>query len=372
MFQYLALFALGFALNGCTLAHRPDAPAHAPLPAVLDIPLEKPWSVSAVVTDSGAALLAATSHTKGLLEIWQVTSSRQPLRLASDDRAGFHPDGVRWISPTELLVAGEGTGKIQHFSFVDNKLKLLQSIPSGNAPFDMVAGDLDGDGNLDIVSGPYSGDKLSLLWGQADGKYHQEFLATEAVPLHPRLSDWDRDGKTDIVWANRTTGSVQLAHNLGQRKFEVRTLHPRGPGHPREVTVGDIDNDGFPDLVISQEAGKPAIIMFNDGKGGVRPEQVEIPAPIFGYRSAAITRVQNSPMLALGEEGMIVLARPRGNDLLHTSWERRKLPAGSMALDVQFIDLDRDGEMDLVFTNSGSGSVQVIFGPLWEQAEPLS
>ncbi len=365
----LALLAL--LLTGCAAAPHAAGPVMPRLAdSVLEITLDKPWSVHAMVTPRGEARLAATSHTGGVLEVWGVSPQRKLELLARDDRVGYHPDGVRWTDASEIAVAAEGRGELQRWRYENGKLDLLQAFRVKSPPIDVAPADLDQDGHTDYVLGPYAGKQVMVLWGQDSGLPRETLLQGDLTPSYPRLVDWDRDGKTDIVWSDRDVGSVRLARNLGKQSFDVKVLRPAGPGAPRQVAVGDIDGDGYPDLVMSMEAGKCARILFNDHKGGIASE-VEIPAPISGYSAAAITRIAGAPMLALSEEGMIVLARP-GPAGVHGPWQLRKLPAGSLPLDLQFIDLDQDGEPDLVFANTGGNTVQIIFGPLWEKAAPLS
>lgn len=365
---FFALLAL--LLAGCATSPQTDAPPAPRLPqGALEIPIEKPWAVHAMVTPQGEVRIAANSHVDNVLEIWGLTAQRAPELLARDGRVGFHPDGLRWINDAELAVAAEGRGELQRWRYADRKLDLMQSVRVKSPPMDVTPVDLDQDGQLDYVLGPYAGREVMLLWGQPDGPLRATQLPADMTPSYPRLLDWDQDGRMDIAWSDRDAGSVRIARNLGKQAFDVKVLRAAGPGAPRQVTAGDIDGDGYPDLVMSMEAGKSARLLFNDRKGGIASE-VEIPAPISGYSAAAIARSDGAPLLALSEEGMIVLARP-GAQGVQGPWELRRLPAGSLPLDLQFIDLDRDGHLDLVFANSGGSTLQVFFGPLWKIATPL-
>lgn len=365
------ILSLLLLLAGCAAVPHTAEPVMPRIPeGTLEITIDKPWTVHAMVTPEGEARLASTSHTDNLLEVWQVTPQRKLELLARDDRVGFHPDGLRWINDTEIAVAAEGRGEMQRWRYENRKLHLLQSFRVKSPPMDITPHDLDQDGHLDYVLGPYAGKQVMVLWGQSDGNLRESLLQADLTPSYPRLVDWDMDGRIDIVWSDRDVGSVRIARNIGQQSFDVKVLRAVGPGAPRQVATGDIDGDGYPDLVMSMEAGKSARILFNDHKGGIASE-VEIPAPISGYSAAAITQINGAPMLALSEEGMIVLARPGPAGPRDPSWQLRKLPAGSLPLDLQFIDLDRDGELDLVFANTGGNTVQIIFGPLWEKASKL-
>lgn len=358
-------------LSGCASSHQEQQLATTQQTKRLEISMAKPWSISAIQSGDGGANIAITGHRDGILEIWHVSPQRKLYKLSNDSRVGFHPDGVRWVSPTEIVVAAEGRGEVQRWTFIANELQLKSSTKVQNPPIAITAADMDNDGLLDIVTGPYGGDTVTVLWGLADGKFHQHLLKTAPTPQHPVIADWDLDGLPDLLWSDYDTGSVRFARNMGNRSFEMKVLQKPGPGSPRQISIGDIDLDGYPDMVLPLETGKAARILFNDGKGGVKPVNVTISAPVAGYSSSAISRTRSGiPLLALGEEGMIVLAQP-GVEGPHGPWLLRKIRAGSLPMDLQFIDLDSDGELDLLFTNAGGSQAEIVFGPLWEQAELL-
>ncbi|MBZ0104744.1 MAG: VCBS repeat-containing protein [Sulfuricella denitrificans] len=367
--RYSALLALLPLLAGCLQATVPAKLAEPEGPATREIQIDAPWSASAIVTPAGETLIAAISHRDNYLEIWQLTPDRKLVRLAQNEATNYHPDSVRWASPTELYVAAEGTSKVQRWSFNDKKLGLAQIISADHPPIALTLGDLDQDGQLDVISGPYIGDTLTIFWGQADGQFKTQYLAGDKVPQYARIVDWDGDGKPDLIWSEYDAGSIRFARNLGQRKFELSLLQKAGPGKTRQLAAGDLDNDGHPDLVVALETGKAARILFNDGKGGVR-DTLEIPAPLYGYSAVAIGHEHGQPLLALSENGRVVLARPKDGKP-HEAWERRGLSTGALPLDMQFIDLDRDGHLDLLVANSADTTVQLIFGPLWENAKPI-
>jgi hypothetical protein len=64
-------------------------------------------------------------------------------------------------------------------------------------------------------------------------------------------------------------------------------------------------------------------------------------------------------MMALAEEERIYvyIRKPEG------SWDIKKLSAGSVPLDLSFVDMDQDGYLDLIFINQAESSAGIYYGP---------
>ena len=81
--------------------------------------------------------------------------------------------------------------------------------------------------------------------------------------------DYDNDGKIDLFLAdNGSRGGMSLYHNLGNGKFEDVTKKAGLDStlHAGSCTVGDYDNDGWPDLVV----GGKVVLLHNEKDGTFR------------------------------------------------------------------------------------------------------
>ncbi|HEX6431215.1 MAG TPA: FG-GAP-like repeat-containing protein, partial [Niastella sp.] len=83
-------------------------------------------------------------------------------------------------------------------------------------------------------------------------------------------SDLDGDGKADLVTMNPTAGTLSLYRNTstsGAISFAPPEIIAKPS--PAGMSIGDIDNDGKPDLVVTSTTGAPLTIYRNTGSPGM-------------------------------------------------------------------------------------------------------
>jgi uncharacterized protein (TIGR03437 family) len=142
------------------------------------------------------------------------------------------------------------------------------------APFSTLAtslGDLNGDGKPDLALTGANQASLTLASGNGDGTFSPP---TSVFPLLSGqtlvLVDVNGDGKLDLVSASTINSQDQpvVAVALGDGKGGFQAPAVYSVRLPKSlntalVATGDINGDGFPDIVTSG-----GTVLLNDGKGG--------------------------------------------------------------------------------------------------------
>ena len=121
----------------------------------------------------------------------------------------------------------------------------------------LALGDVDQDGDLDLAVtgiesvGAIEGASILLNSGAGDFVAADRFDVGK-MPLAITLGDLDGDGDADVVVTNQSSNDLRLFLNRGARMAAAPRMVLGGTSGIEGVTFGDIDGDGRRDLVLAQ------------------------------------------------------------------------------------------------------------------------
>jgi hypothetical protein len=236
------------------------------------------------------------------------------------------------------FMPGDGTGK----------LGAPVTLSGATGPNALVA-DLNGDGKMDLITGPSNtvATGLRVALGSGGGNFAPPTFWAMGIdstaPQRLAVADVDGDGKLDIVEAP----GLCVALGRGDGRFHVPQFVPSRDGGFNSGSVADFDGDGRDD-VASIDSGK-LLIWRGTGAG--------FQAPLaFQGVTTGVTRLgdfngDGHPDLALlgGDSVMLTLNDGKGNFTAGAFQQ-----TGTSARDLAVGDFDGDGQLDVASTDYNS------------------
>ena len=177
----------------------------------------------------------------------------------------------------DMLVAGEATGSITVL-LGDGKGNFRSGpgspIPAGHLPNDIGIADMNGDGNLDLVIANHQSPYLTILLGDGTGRFTPASGSPFDVHSNPHphgvaVADFDGDGKPDVVTDSWAANQIELLAGNGKGGLRLPGhFFPVGHRPYERMRSADFNRDGHPDIVTTNLDDGTVSILLGDGKGG--------------------------------------------------------------------------------------------------------
>ena len=233
------------------------------------------------------------------------------------------------------------------------------NFPAGNAPADVITGDFNRDGKLDVIVSNSGSSSLSVFLGGGNGSFgSRRDFALGSQPQALASGDFNGDGKLDLAVVSGRTNSVLILLGNGDGTF-LPPISTAVAG-PTALAVADFNGDGKPDLAVGSAATNSVQILLGSGHGvfflagsvavGVNP--VSLALGDFNSDGRTDIAVANGGSLSVS----ILLGDGRGN-----FQPSRDVYTGSSVVSIAAGDLNNDGRLDLaVLASTGLGSPVIV------------
>ncbi len=223
---------------------------------------------------------------------------------------------------------------------------------------DAAVADLDGDGDLDIAyaTGSTQGQPVSefgtiLLFNDGSGTFTEESSRISGMPSTTAIEagDIDGDGDVDLVLANSSSivgpgVPAEVYRNDGTGNFTLDATAISFSTSATSASLGDLDGDGDLDLIVEASwAAYPSALLWNDGAGNFT---VDASSPV-----GQLVAASGGRLLDVDLDGDVDVAAFDGTLAVHDGAGQYALVTGAWpGFEASTIlgDVDRDGDVDLV------------------------
>jgi hypothetical protein len=298
--------------------------------------------------------------------------------VANNDRSTI--DILYQLKPGEAReVAAKSANANRWEPVVEDARFRRERVTTGVTMYDLVAGDLNGDGRADLA---YSGDPqaLTVRYQEEDGTWREVKLTEAPGPIQSpgslRLGDLNGDGRTDLVMLGLKELAVFYQTEAGELASPQR--FPLADENCYGLELFDVDGDGRPDIVYLSNSPRDALrVRLQNAQAQFGPEQaysIKSARSTLQILAAADAKAKQPARLVFAQqrtgqleffnletaketakkskEGAAPLLRPR----VFTPRTSGKTPAA-----YAFGDFNADGREDIALSDADGAQVFIYF-----------
>jgi hypothetical protein len=193
----------------------------------------------------------------------RITADEGPIAVVNFDLDG---DGDQ-----DLAVSHVTSLNLQIFENQNGNFVLVDDQPLSSLPKAINVADLDADGDQDLIVSENFIHSLGFFINQNGQLAPETLFVSGSVPTSVAASDVDQDGNLDLIVSNSGSGdALALVAGLGAGQFDPQVSFLLANVNPVAVIAADLDGDGLDDIAAANSNSFDVSILLNQG-GGVFP-----------------------------------------------------------------------------------------------------
>lgn len=232
----------------------------------------------------------------------------------------------------------------------------------------LVLSDLNADGHLDITTSNQDDNSVSALLGNGKGGFTPAAGSPFAVgraPYPHAVGDVNKDGNVDIVTPNVGSNNVSVLLGNGKGGFAPAEKSPYSVAtRPYYIAIADVSGDANPDLITTHDDITLMTTLLGDGRGGF----TAAPASPFDLGRRAYKLV-SADVNRDGRADIVIGTESSDSVTVLLSGERggyRPAPGSPYTAGrnprVAIGDVNGDSKPDIITANNGSNNITVLLG----------
>ncbi|RNC81312.1 MAG: DUF1028 domain-containing protein [Phycisphaera sp.] len=318
------------------------------------------------LTAGGAAEFIAVANSGFDVQLWPVIPDVVPARLGAlrtvnldipvhrFELADFTGDG--W----DDLVSIDEMGivvVVRPFDPVNSQFLASTASRAMIGGVDLVTGDFNGDGNVDVAVIEGDQDQLLVYHGNGDGTLADaRAVSTQSGPRGLAAGDMDEDGDDEIIVAAFDSSIVDVFELNGVGDYEVAESVDVGAFSSTMVEVIRPNHDGRPDLIVAGDSNSAKHVIRKNGQ----PSAVgDYPTPI-APRGLEVGDFNHDGLedaiLSTGVNSVTLSGFSFVPDLLLSS----TVTTQAFPTEVVATDLSGDGDSDIAYAASNWQALRLI------------
>ncbi|WP_369995006.1 T9SS type A sorting domain-containing protein [Winogradskyella sp.] len=237
---------------------------------------------------------------------------------------------------------------------------------TGDAPYTIASGLIDGDALPDLIIGTYLGNTLEWYKNNGDGTFTFQTLITNTLDGIGALKLADLNGDTflDVLATGYANDKVVWFSNDGSGIFSSENIISSTVNGASGVALGDINGDTIVDLAITAYDGNEVVWFSNDGTGNFTLESAKIDDTLSAPGVVNLSDIDGD-----GDLDALVATAVYAGDVIEI-FRNDLVPGGTVAFtkdatsvatgkvgifNASFEDLDGDSNLDILATEISFG-----------------
>jgi hypothetical protein len=246
-----------------------------------------------------------------------------------------------------------------------NKKIVMENYSASTPYFDVAAEDMDGDGDIDLVTAAFTGNLSWLENLDGQGNFGPEQIIVNDIYMSPyniHVGDINNDGKLDIVTASLIDGAANWYENLGNGNFGQPHLITSSYNNNIDfVHAADLDGDNDLDVIITKRWDDQIVWFENtDGLGNFGLENLITSIVDFplGLYSADVDNDGDMDILATSVNDNKIVWYENVDGIGNFGPQNTIMADAGGANFVIASDLDNDGDMDVIASLNSANEIR--------------